>query len=102
MGNRLKYTCPACLYSVVVCGKRDCGGFVWVETMHCTHCREIVDVVVGYTTSDRRHDGSKDLTFGRCHKCGRKPQSPWVAPGPCPKCEDVEMEETRGFIELWD
>lgn len=102
MGKRFEYRCPACLYTVVVCGKRDCGGFVWVETMHCTNCREIVDVAVGYTTRDCRRDGSKELAFGRCPRCGKKPKQAWVGPGACPKCEDVLMEETWGFIELWD
>jgi len=102
MGTRFEYKCPGCLYAAVVCGKRDCGGFSWVETMHCTHCREIVDVVISYTTCRRQSDGSRDLNLLKCPNCGHKPTRVWVGPGACPKCEDVLMEETQGRIENCD
>jgi hypothetical protein len=45
MGRSYWFECPKCSYRVKVSGRADRGLNVFVQTIHCRDCRELLDVV---------------------------------------------------------
>ena len=99
MGTKRTYICNKCDYSVLTSGGADAGMRVKIDTFICTHCKEVVDVIIDYTTKFK----SEIPLFDKCPKCGSKDQLVlWDNRiRPCPKCDGVMEDSKEGYI-LWD
>jgi len=99
MGQSFTYKCenPACGYSAVVCGKKDWGISIMLESMICGFCEELVDVVVA------KEPNFEPVEFPKCKKCGFQSLKKFY-PGKsrCPKCKSKIKYDPTGDSMLWD
>ena len=112
MGTCFEFICSGCGYTATVCGGRDHGMRVAVETMACAKCRVLVDVVTGKRGEDklpligkwgedrRTEDPEFDADIGQCPRCKGDRVSTWTPSMPCPKCAGSMND--RGVRILWD
>jgi len=98
MGQHHQFRCEACGYEAEVSGGEDCGFSVVTQTITCTKCKELVDVVV----SERPGDPKIPRLPLRCPRAKKvkHPVQPWTAGGPCPRCGTKMRDE--GLRVLWD
>lgn len=97
MGSTYQFRCTNCAYEVQVSGGGDAGMVVVVQTMTCTNCSQLGDVIT--------HTFSPDIAeeVGRCPSCGSDLVSPWDPnKRPCPKCGSKMEIDPHGFVTLWD
>ncbi|MFH0945425.1 MAG: hypothetical protein V2A76_09535 [Planctomycetota bacterium] len=104
MGAMSIYRCGACGYEATVCGRRDLGMLVEVETRVCTECRAVVDVALGRPALDSKADEESMPPLGplrQCPYCERPVTQVWPADRPCPRC-DGTMDSSQESLILWD
>jgi hypothetical protein len=98
IGQQFEFRCPQCGYRVTVSGGKDCGIIIETQTMTCKACQEVVDVMVGFTTTSS--PPKRDKTIGHCPECNSTNVTPWGKGRPCPKCG---KKMTKGMlVRLWD
>ena len=103
MGLRYLGTCEQCSYQGMASGGRDCGFFVWTESVICNNCTELLDVQIGYTRgADEVGMEKQTWHLRRCSTCRRKRDIlTWDESHPCPKCGATMVREEEGGL-LWD
>jgi hypothetical protein len=62
MGEWFKFVCDDCGYEAEVSGGPDAGMFVTVETMSCSGCHNLVDVVIETHAHTEDEDRLRDAT----------------------------------------
>ena len=98
IGQQFEFACPNCKYRATVSGGKDCGIIIETQTMTCNACQEVVDVMVGFTTTSSHP--KREKSFGHCPRCNSVDVTPWGKAHPCPKCGN---EMTKGRWSLfWD
>ena len=102
MGSLFDFICRSCGYNASVCGGRDFGFVAVVQTMTCSTCRELVDVLIGREGKDGpTGDPEFDADIGRCPECNGDQVVPWPTTRPCPKC-DGQVDKNASLTHLWD
>lgn len=106
MGSSYLFECPECGYSAEVSGGRDRGFVAVTETRTCDRCREVVDVLVGETSSLAEEGRAAfpegeglERYKGRCPICDKVLNNAWD--GKCPRCGG-EMIRNEDVIIMWD
>jgi Zn finger protein HypA/HybF involved in hydrogenase expression len=98
MGEHYEFKCPACRYTAVVSGGRDCGMQVATTTIVCLDCKALSDVATRemFAGPERSH---LDLPL-RCDVSARHKVKRWRSGGGCPRCG---KRIAKGpLIRLWD
>lgn len=103
MGERYEFVCGDCGYSATVSGGKDRGFVAFIETMVCTDCKKLVDVLVGEAKEFSGPLGkSEGEEFGKCPVCSGKNVKPWDAKErSCPKC-GKQMHKGDEPVLMWD
>ena len=112
MGTWYTFECPSCGYSAVVSGGRDWGMAAVVQTMVCSDCKDVVDVIIGEEGEvyPRIQSDSKEQdlypakifpsdSFYVCPNCKNANMTNWEN-HTFPKCQEI-MVKTDDEI-LWD
>lgn len=99
MGRTFAFTCADCGYDVDVSGGSDSGMRFSTQTITCTVCKELTDVVTGEGFKRDLFTAEDDAL----PVCSRDPShriAAWAHPGFCPKCGG---DMVRGQLAmLWD
>jgi Zn finger protein HypA/HybF involved in hydrogenase expression len=103
LGTRHTFRCARCEYEAEASGGKDYGmAAILFDTMVCTRCRELVDVVIGTACEDMELPEDVKRQLGRCPECHRKRSlEPWPKSRPCPQCGG-RMRKVPGAWVLWD
>jgi len=98
LGSKRSFQCEKCGYSAEVSGKEDAGMRIRTKTVLCTKCKELVDIVTGFTT---KSDVQLDI-IGKCPLCDSDNHIvPWDNnTKPCPKCGSKLID--FGTVVMWD
>ena len=100
MGQSYYFECPSCNYSVTASDGVDCGFVAVVQSMICTDCTEVVDVLIGERGKVFARDiCTQEDKFYICPKCKKDHLSEWENKE-CPKCGQIMENEGLGI--LWD
>ncbi len=101
MGTAYEFVCKGCDYTATVCGGRGVGMEAVLRTMICSHCEELVDVLIGFFGRDGPSgDPEHDKNLDRCPECNGQELKRWPASRPCPRCGG-KMSEGDEII-CWD
>lgn len=99
MGFTYEFLCAQCGYSANVSGGADAGMIVSVETMTCSDCKELGDVITAWW----REDQAQPAEIGKCPNCESKSVASWDPDvRPCPKCGSKMEVNPEGSVILWD
>ena len=99
MGDTYDFICGECGYSAQVSGGPDAGMIVSVETMTCTDCKELGDVITGWWRADQ----AEPEAVGKCPNCQSEAVVSWSPDlRPCPKCGSRMEVDPHGTHTLWD
>jgi len=99
MGQNRQFRCTGCGYAAIVSGGSDCGFTVRTQTIACSSCKELVDVV---TSEEASNPQARKLPL-RCPRSRtvKHPVTKWKAGGPCPRC-GAKMHDTGEVLIMWD
>ncbi len=106
MGTHFEFICEGYGYSAEVSGGKDRGMIAVVQTMICSDCTELVDVLIGRPGQDlptdvpELDDPDLDLGYGYCPQCDGKNVAPWEESRRCPRC-DARMKKGNTRAQ-WD
>jgi hypothetical protein len=98
MGTFYNFHCLDCGYSAEVSGAADCGFIAQTETMICSTCSEVVDVIVGIQESGQLSEDD----LNQCPECEGDKLTPWGEHRPCPRCKGKMEVNPAGSTTLWD
>jgi hypothetical protein len=99
MGQHFQFRCESCTYQVEVSGGPDVGRSAATQTIACTKCKSLFDVV---TSKDPGNSDAPTFPL-QCPK-GRPAThrvSPWNGGDPCPRCSAI-MTVRREVFTTWD
>ena len=101
MGTTYYFKCDTCDYTAIISGGRDSGFVALVESMTCSNCNEIVDVLIGaYGKEGKTDDEDINKELGLCPECKRPDVVPWDDEKSCPKCDRKMIRGKEA--SLWD
>jgi len=98
MGTLYVFACSGCGYSSEVSGGADGGFMAQTETMVCSTCRGVGDVIVG-TRSPELISADE---LNKCPECEGRDLTPWAKSRPCPRCKGTMEVNPAGPTTLWD
>jgi hypothetical protein len=100
MGDRYEHVCDSCGYRATVSGAPDAGMVAITETMVCSSCRQVVDVLV----ARHERDGTEPPVAPRCPRCeaGAGSLRSWRTGGACPRCPGAMSIDPGGAFVMWD
>jgi hypothetical protein len=99
MGQHFQFRCASCAYEVEVSGGPDCGFAVATQTIACSKCKKLYDVV---TSKDPGNPDAPAVPLrcprsrGAAHRV-----TAWNGGDPCPRCSET-MVATGESLALWD
>jgi hypothetical protein len=96
MGVTYDFKCTSCGYLAQVSGGTDFGMMALTETMICTNCIGLVDVII----EARPHSQDLNEYIGLCPNCSTDNVIKWSQDQPCPKCSGI-MERGDNVV-FWD
>ena len=101
MGARFRFACTKCEYETNVAGGISVSLHEGRDTMVCTACKQLVDVLIRYIEGrdwrDRVEHTEKPFT---CPACGSSEVEQWTRARPCPRCGQA-MRQAKGKV-VWD
>jgi len=99
MGQYFQFWCDACGYDVEVSGGPDSGMAVATQTIACSKCKQLFDVV----TSNEPWNASAIQEPLRCPRSRGSSHrvAAWNGGDPCPRCNAI-MRPARVAAVLWD
>jgi hypothetical protein len=101
MGCCLPFRCPACAFEITVSGGPDMGMACYTQTIHCTQCEHVGDVVTLRFERGEWPAGERDpADVPPCPANASHDVVLWSKGGPCPKC-GTAMAQGADSI-LWD
>ena len=101
MGTSYLFKCHNCSYQANLSDGRDYGFVAVIETMTCSDCEEMVEVLIGaYGEEGKTGDPEMDEKLGLCPKCKSSKVTKWDERRSCPKCGG-KMQK-GGETMLWD
>jgi ribosomal protein S27AE len=99
MGQLHRHTCGCCGYVVTNGGGRQIGFRSVTWTIHCSDCRELLDVMVSETPLEHSESWTPDVYA--CHRDPAHRVSLWRAGGVCPKCGAAMLAASTPAV-MWD
>ncbi len=101
MGTSYLFKCNKCSYEAMLSDGKGYGFSAVIETMTCTNCREMVNVLIGARGEEgKTGDPETDKILGLCPKCKGSNVAKWDKRRSCSKCNGkMEKGDT---IRLWD
>jgi hypothetical protein len=99
MGQRFHFRCASCAYEAEVSGGPDCGMAAATQTVACSKCKKLWDVV---TSHEPWNYGVVTIPM-KCPKSRASAHkvTAWNRGDPCPQCGGV-MRARRDPVLLWD
>ncbi|HXP59053.1 MAG TPA: hypothetical protein VN829_01110 [Dongiaceae bacterium] len=82
MGRSYWFECSKCGYRVKVSGRADRGVNVFVQTIHCRECRELLDVVTRIRIPDEVRERARPSAYATGSPGRKLPAQSWAANGP--------------------
>lgn len=101
MGGAWDFNCPKCKYSASVSGGPDSGFAGHFQTMVCSNCKELHNILV--EADDSFYGREAKNRVGKCPTCKKKKGlTVWDSENmPCPKCGTRMIRDEKSFV-LWD
>ena len=98
MGGTFMFVCEKCRYESEASGRLDWGFKAVIQTILCTDCKELYDVLV---PGLKPEDIGPELDLGQvyCPKARGHSVRLWEYPDVCPKCGGEMIN--GGLVTLW-